>query len=448
MPLRCLSVCLFLSLILLKPLAVKPQTLHYPKEAQFESNSFKILGRLKNHILVYTSYVLTNQEVRTLIYVFDTEMHLLRKTELNLPQYFNFLVSSDVIYLFYQQEEDEKLYLTCSALNDNGELIGPLQSVDLGSQAPEWRNRDYQVCYIFSNQDKSKIMVVQQPLKYSKSISLSTWLFDNQMHLEHRSNVTIPVLNWNEELHEFNLDNDGNLVFLRISKQADRNTLFMKEKDQDTVSFTRFLQPGVFINNNVKLKINDANQSYVVFANCFKKKHSTESGIYLFAWDKKKRQPTVSTKTFFPETKRGDDLVIHDIKFKKRNGYLVEALSIDPEHRLVLKNIKLVDFDSTGNMNWAHYIKYTEAKDAGIGIYNTFASDTSIYYFYEQLLKNGHSYISVQGIDASGVLQDAAILKSRTDAYPNISKGMQISADEFLLPFQDGTYTYIGILKF
>src|SRR5438309_10895088 len=121
MLLRDFLVCISLFIFFQKPLVATSQTLQYPKEAQFECYNLKILGRLKNHVLVYTSYLLTNNEHKSLIYVFDTEMHLLHKTEVNLPWYFDFLVSRDVIYLFYLTVEDQKVYLMCSTLNDNGE---------------------------------------------------------------------------------------------------------------------------------------------------------------------------------------------------------------------------------------------------------------------------------------------------------------------------------------
>ncbi len=82
---------------------------------------------------------------------------------------------------------------------------------------------DNKIYSVVTSEDKSKIMVFKINSKNKKLYIITTLLLDDQLNLIKKSRLSMPMKDRDDYLNEFQLDNDGDLVFTKFDRVNNEN---------------------------------------------------------------------------------------------------------------------------------------------------------------------------------------------------------------------------------
>ena len=298
--------------------------------------NFEIAGKVGDNFLIYKNIRSKNQ-----IAVLDNDMNLLAQVDQDyLPEYdrmveIDFFPYNDFVYMIYQYQKKNIVYCMASRIDANGKQIGEVVQLDTTHIGFSANNKIYTV---ITSDDKSKIIVIKIKSKNRKNFMISTLLFDNNLGLLNSSKLNMPIEEKNNFLTEFNIDNEGDLVFTKIFrnnfdnigsaslvvKYAMADSFYMKELDLDKT----FL-------DEIRIKVDNFNKRYLITSFFYKQKRSNIDGFYFYIWDKQSGLPSMENSvTFTDELRReakGDanlrtafnDYFIRNIIIRKDGGFLI-----------------------------------------------------------------------------------------------------------------------------
>ena len=73
---------------------------------------------------------------------------------------------------------------------------------------------------VLASEDKQKIIVFKINSKNREKFLITTKLYNNNLELQKKTILTMPMDDRNEHLGEFLVDNDGNLVFTKFYRSS------------------------------------------------------------------------------------------------------------------------------------------------------------------------------------------------------------------------------------
>ena len=151
------SFLFLFTLVLLLPFVSKAQQITFsePDKDDPRSYSFEVLGKIGGKILVYKNY----RDGHTLS-VFDPEMKLLGKQQLNMPDRLmqtDFLAYANHFYMLYQFQRKNTVYCMVVKMDSDGNLLSEPMQLDSTLDASSiGSNRLYSLVV---SEDKKKIMI-------------------------------------------------------------------------------------------------------------------------------------------------------------------------------------------------------------------------------------------------------------------------------------------------
>src|SRR5215831_495602 len=176
------------------------------------------------------------------ITIYDTDMKVLQTVDLDfLPQKVlstDILTYRDFFYFFYQYQKKNVVYCMATKLDGNGKMIEEPKELD--TTVVNFFASDKLNSIIWS-EDKQKIMVFKINTKNADRDILTTSLYDGSLNLIHKKRASISMPEKNDFLQEFNLDDDGNFVFLKPSGSSQEDNIsqasfFIMDTKSDTLS--------------------------------------------------------------------------------------------------------------------------------------------------------------------------------------------------------------------
>ncbi len=310
-----------------------------PERDDPKATSFEIIGRFGNNYLIYKNY-------RNYYYVsvYDAQMKLVEKNKLEfLPDKIlgaNFLTYPNFSYMFYQYQKRGVMYSMAVKLDATGKKLSDPVQLDTTNMSYT-PNNIYTVIY---SENKQKIISLKVNNKNDKVHILKTVLFDKELNQINQSFISIPIPEKHGFLNDFQLDNDGDLVFLRsVGNSQNSNisklTLMIKPAMSENI-----VENDIKINNlfldDISVKINNYHKAYLLTSFYSTQRRGNIEGLYSFMWDKEKGKAILNNTGIFNDDLRVEakgssssktafnDYFLRNIVFKQDGGFMIIAESV------------------------------------------------------------------------------------------------------------------------
>lgn len=171
---------------------------------------------------------------------------------------------------------------------------------------------------------------------------MTTMLYDDKLQLQKRSRLDIPMEERNENLGDFSLDNDGDMVFCKFFRNSNDNitraTLMIKYAQADSL-FAKEISINETQLDEIHIKVDNANKRYFLASLFYKEKKGNIDGFYFFSWDKPAARVIQESTFSFPDElrkeARGDasmkmafnDFFIRQIVTRRDGGFIIGSES-------------------------------------------------------------------------------------------------------------------------
>jgi hypothetical protein len=298
--------------------------------------NFDIAGKIGGNFLIYKNIRNNNW-----ITVLDNDMQEIAKVKQDyLPDMdrminVEFFPYNDFCYMIYQYQRKNIVYCMAARIDANGKKIGDVMELDTTRLGFAANNKIYTV---LSSEDKSRIIVFKVNSKNRSKYVITTMLLNDRLSTLKKSRLLMPMEDRDDFLGEFNLDNDGDLVFSKfyrgnndnvtkaafVIKYAQADSFSMKELDLAKTNL-----------DEIRIKVDNANKRYFLTSFFYKQRRGSIDGLYYYIWDKQSgKLITENTYTFSDELRkeaRGDanartafnDYFIRNIITRKDGGFII-----------------------------------------------------------------------------------------------------------------------------
>ena len=320
----------------------KSQSIVYsePDKNDVRNLDFEIVGRLNNHYLIYK-----NNRNNYSVSVYDDEMKQIANEKIDFMP--GRVINTDILtyhnfwYLFYQYQRRNIVYCMAAKLDADGKLIGDVQELDTTVINVFMNNKVYSMLY---SEDKQKISFVKINTRNQDYNQVSSILFNSDLVRQSKSVFNIDMPERNNFLTEFNIDNDGDLVFLRAAGNSQKDnisavTIITKHSDSLHPQLHDVATDRLYL-DDVRLKVDNVNKNYLLASFYSKSKRGNIDGLYASLFNKTADSIVSSTRTTFTEDLRNDakeqgnakyafnDFFLQNIVMRKNGGYVVAAESV------------------------------------------------------------------------------------------------------------------------
>lgn len=329
-------------LLLVAGQSVHSQRITYsePDKDDSRRTNFEIVGKISGNYVVYK-----NNRGKNRIAVFDNDMKQLASVDQDyLPENdrvinVDFFPYSDFFYMIYQYRKRNVIYCVAARINGNGEKVGELMQLDTTHVGLGADNKIYTV---LASEDKSKLIVFKINSRNKKLYIMTTILLDDKFNLIKRSRMLMPMNDRDDFLGEFQLDNDGDLVFSKMERENNEtiaNAAFVVKYAQDDTFTVNELRTDKLFLDEIHIKPDNYNQRYFLTSFYFKQKRGNTEGYYFYVWDKKSKQVVAENTIEFGDELRREargnasvksafnDYFIRNIVTRKDGGFVISAES-------------------------------------------------------------------------------------------------------------------------
>lgn len=302
--------------------------------------NFEVVGKLGGKFMVYKNY-------RDLHYIstYDAAMKPVDKVKLDFISYrllnTEFIQYPDFVYMIYQFQKKSAMYCMAVKLDASGKVLG--EPVRLDSTENINYSASNKIYSVINSDDRQKIMIFKINTRNDKAHVLTTSLFNKDLSLVRKSKLVISMPQRNDFLSEFSLDNDGDLVCVRLSGTASNDninkiSLITKPAPLDTYTLTDLKLGNIYL-DDIRIKVDNINKHYVISSFLSKTKRGNIEGLYYVLWDKEQNKEIMNATTIFNEEFREDakgegnlktafnDFFLKNVIMRRDGGFIVIAES-------------------------------------------------------------------------------------------------------------------------
>jgi hypothetical protein len=269
--------------------------------------NFEIAGKIGGNFLIYKNIRNTSY-----IAVLDNDMQQIAKVEQEyVPDNdrvinVDFFPYGDFCYMIYQYQKRNIVYCFAAKIDGNGKKVGDLMQLDTTQIGFAASNKIYSV---LSSEDKNKVMVFKINTKNKRLYMITTLLLDNQLSLLKKSRLQIPMEDRDDDfLGEFQLDNEGDLVFTKCNRVNSENigkaAFFIKYSQADSFLVKELNLEKTYL-DEIHIKPDNYNKRYFITSFYYKQRRGNTDGYYFYIWDKESRSAIIEdTITFSDELRK------------------------------------------------------------------------------------------------------------------------------------------------
>ncbi|MDP4285090.1 MAG: hypothetical protein Q8891_11750 [Bacteroidota bacterium] len=476
-------------------LSVYSQEIDYsqPESNDIRSLDFKIIGKIGGNFLVYKN-TRSNYEIS----VYDNSMRLTDNIDLRfMPQKtlnVDFVAHQDFAWLIYQYQKRNIIHCMAVKINSEGKLLTDPMELDTTSLSFFSDNKIYST---ISSEDKSKIMIYKIQKKNDR-YNFTTLLFDGSLQLLHKSRILTDFDDKKDIFSDFFVDNKGNFVFTRGNRSSSREfiqqlDLIVKHSDADNFNITPLDLSDKFL-DEIKLKVDNINQHYVINSLYYIKRRGNVEGLYTAVWDEENKKLVSQYFAELGDSIRSvakneggnksalNDFFIRDVILKKDGGYILTAedyytqsrsspwnrydylyggypsyfspyyynyyspysygyfgrqgLYNSGQARYYYNNILILNMDNTGKLEWSNVIHKSQYDDNDDNFlsYSIMLTGGKLHFLFNQLERR-IQLLNDQTVSASGEVDRNPPLKNLDRGYqfmPRYAK--QVSASQIIIP--------------
>lgn len=476
-----------------------------PDRDDIKQTRFEIIGKIDGNILIYKN-LRDNHDIS----IYDMDMKQLDRVPLGfLPDRIinaDFLPYADFTYMFYQYQRRNVVYSMAARIGSNGQIVGEPVTMDTTTITFFTSNKMYNV---ISSDDKEQICVFKINSKNDDLYTVTSVLFDKNMQMKEKHLMLIPMPGRNDFLTEFGLDNDGNLVFARASRNYQNEnisklTLMIKKAGSEKV-ISRDLKLSSQFLDDIKIKVDNFNKNYLLTSFFSKSKTGNVDGIYACIWNVTADSVQAVTASVFDEALRNEargqnnmrtafnDYFLNNIIVRKDGGFLVAAESFYSTGRTpgfnrmdylwgspymrpmdyytfspysyaypwsrwnnfnqvtnyYAQNVAVFSFDSTAKVSWTNIVnksQYDDQTDAFIG-YTLVNTGDQLHFLFNQQEKR-LLLLASQSITPGGVINRNPTLRNLDKGYDFMPRyGKQIGSRQIIFPCMYRNYLCFARLE-
>ncbi len=329
-------------LILVAALPVSAQKIIYsePGKDDTRNMNFEIAGKVGGNFLIYK-----NNRGKSWITVLDNDMKDLSRSDLDfVPDNdkmvnVDFFPYGDFCYMIYQYQKKNVVYCMAAKLDGSGNKIGNLMELDTSHIGFAANNKIYTV---LTSEDKSRISVFKINSRNKRVYILTTYLFNDKLEQLKKNRLEIPMEDRNEYLGDFQLDNEGDLVFTKFFRNSNDNvtsaSLMIKQALSDSIIRRELSIERTWL-DELHIKVDNYNKRYLVTSFYYKERRGNIDGYYFYMWDKATGQPILQDTTTFSEELRREargeagmksafnDYFIRNIIIRRDGGFILGSES-------------------------------------------------------------------------------------------------------------------------
>jgi hypothetical protein len=336
-------ICRSIFLFLLLASAVSPsisQRIIYsePDKDDTRRMNFEIAGKINGNFLIYK-----NVRNRNWISVLNNDMEEIAKVEQDyVPDNdrminVDFFAYPDFCYMVYQYQKKNIVYCMAARIDGNGNKVGEVVQLDTTQLGFAANNKIYTV---LSSEDKSKLIVFKINSRNRRLFRITTVLYNDKLELLNKTRLSMPMEERNEHLGEFQLDNDGDLVFTKYHStygdEISRGAFVIKYAQSDTLHFKELDLEKINL-DEIHIKVDNYNKRYFLTSFYYKEKRGNIDGFYFYVWDKQTRLPVTETSVAFSDELRKEargnanlkmafnDYFIKNIITRKDGGFIIAS---------------------------------------------------------------------------------------------------------------------------
>ena len=339
MPIRFLFLSVFILSLSLPSLA---QKIVYSEVDDNDSRNmrFDVIGKVSGNFLVYK-----NTKNKNYISVFNNGMEQIAKEELDYISNdklinIDFFAYTDFAYVVYQYQKKKVVYCDVVKIDGNGKRISDVMTLDTSHIGSGGNTKVYSA---ISSEDKSKLMLFKINSKNKERYLVSTVLFDDKLVPLKRSTFTTDMDEEKDYLDEFSIDNQGDLVFVKLTRNNNEtiinSSLYYKQAQSDSLEILAKQSEKTFL-DEIHIKVDNFNKRYFLTSFYYTKPHGDITGFYFYVWDKATKQPVLHNSIVLGEELRREakgsnanvktafnDYFIRNIVVKRDGGFIINTES-------------------------------------------------------------------------------------------------------------------------
>ena len=475
------------------PILLRAQHISYsdPQRDDVRRTDFEIIGKIGGNFLVFTNNRSDNN-----ISIFDNDMKLLNRVALNfLPdKYINayFIPYQDFFYMIYEYQKKNILHCAAVKIDGQGKNLSEPTDLDTTQIGFAASNKIYTV---ISSDDKQKIMLFKINSKNPRNFLFTTFLYNQQLELIDRHRLNLAMEERNESFTDFLLDNEGTLVvakFLRSNSPDYVSKVSLVTKDPAADNFLiKDIGNGDRLLDEIKLKIDNNNKTYILSGFYYKQKRGNIEGLYSLVWDKATQSKIQESQIVFSDELRAvaksseanmkmafNDFFINQIIIKKDGGFLLVSESeytssrggyfnrwdymygynpyiapmdyygypYSPYNRYGYnnanavryhsENIMILSVDKDCKLEWSNVIPKSQFDDESENLISNHIMNTGgeIHFMYNQY-DHKNILLADQSISPEGKITRYPTLKNLDKGYDFMPRyGKQVSARQMIIP--------------
>ncbi len=307
-----------------------------PEKDDTRRLDFEVVGKIGGNFLVYK-----NIRNRNWISVLNNDMQQIAKVEQDyVPDNdrminVDFFPYADFAYMIYQYQKKNIVYCMVSKIGGNGEKIGEVIELDTTQVGFSANNKIYTV---LTSEDKSQIGIFKINSKNKRMYAMTTILLNNKLELQKKSRLPINMDERNDYLGDFQLDNEGDLIFCKFLRGNNDNinkaAFIIKPALSDELISKELNLEKTWL-DEIHIKVDNYNKRYFITSFYYQEKRGNIEGFYFYVWDKVNKQPLIETTSVFSEElrreARGDaalkmafnDYFIRNIITRRDGGFII-----------------------------------------------------------------------------------------------------------------------------
>lgn len=299
--------------------------------------NFEVIGKVSGNFLVYK-----NTRGKSFISIYNNDMEEVNKVEQDyIPDdrliNVDFFPYNDFSYIIYQYQKKNVVYCNTVKIDGNGKRLSNVLTLDTTHIGFAANNKVYSV---INSENKDKLMVFKINSKNKSKFVITTLLYDAELALQKNSRFVMPMDDHDDYLDEFNLDNEGDLVFTKFNRNNNETinsaTLFWKPAAVDTVRAISIPQDKIFL-DEIHIKVDNPNKRYFLTSFYYPKKRGNIEGFYFYVWDKQTQQAVLHNAVALGEELRNEakgdantkmafnDYFVRNVVIKRDGGFIINT---------------------------------------------------------------------------------------------------------------------------
>lgn len=434
--------------------------------ALVNNTDFQIIGKCGGNIWVY----LNRGHYDPVINLYDAGMRLVRRVSLDfLPpgaSGVDFITYPEKVLVFYQYfHRGEVLYYAVS-LNAKALPEGKPVLID---RSPLRFNRTSAETYnMISSDDKERIMafIVRKKAGYG-DYHIFSFLLDKNLRLLRKKENLLSVPDAGDELFNFQLTNNGNLVFEVIGRGGMDNNYIVTAglvalyPGSDTLHMMPVPLQGHYLDTLFQVKLDNAHNRLSLASFYFDTRKRNINGIFLCGADSG-AAPQVSFLPFGDSLKseiKGtesslkqafDDYKLGDLVIQGKGGLVLVAENSyhDPSRGTSYEDIALLSYDDRDSLKWCRVIRKDQSDDLGYDFssYQIVNTGNELHFLFNGKNRGSYTFsnyiylITDYSLTRGGDLVQLPLMRNLERKYRLMPRyARQVGAREVVLPFEMGS---------